>query len=455
MRENTFPRAAVGTFLVLGCMFSLGFVTCVVQASPGWAWSILPQFDRKSYTPGSRGTVTLTLTNRGDGRLRITQFGIQFDWQPSDKWWAQSANVLVNVGQQVILGTVTFEVPSNVKGTHTFRVGVVQTHEEVRLNVYTGTYYYYWVDDGLRYADSPDEILVEELKAVLTIVSVTGLPILNRSPFVGETTTTVVVVSNTGNAKAQAVKVMLENLSPSTGLAVTSTDSPKDLDPLATGQWKIDVLGQQPGKYTGMLRVYAGNERVQEQAWKLDVAAPEISIVRRELSAEGAQAYLGDTVTVTYRLRNLSPVDAKSLTYNVETGGSLTVVELPTVTQIGSQSEVIATLKIRAARTGAATVRVAILAYGATVQQDVFSITISERPLWMESWFLPMLAVIALVAVASLVMYRRRGQKPPAVTLGQPKAPPRPSSICPKCGGPLTYVQARSKYYCPRCREYL
>jgi len=453
MRRVVYPRL-VGTLLVLACLLPLGSMASSVRASPAWAWTIQYQFDRQSYTPGSGGKVTFTLINKGDARLWITKAGIQFDWQASDRWWAQSMNAYVNVGQQVILGTISFEIPSNVKGRHTFRVGVAQSHEEARLNPY-GVVYFYWVDDGIQYGDKYDEIIVEELKAVLTIVSVTGLPALNRPVYAGETSSTVVVVSNTGNARAQAVKVMLENLSPSTGLIVTNPDSSKDLDPAATGQWKIDVLGQQPGKYTGMLRVYAGNERVQEQAWKLDVTAPEISIVRRDLSAEGAQAYLGDMITVTYRLRNLSPADAKSLTYNVETGGSLTVVELPTVTQIGSQSEVIATLKMRAARTGAATVRVAILAYGATVQQDVFSITISERPLWMESWFLPMLAVIALVAVASLVMYRRRGQKPPAVTLGQPKAPPRPSSICPKCGGPLTYVQARSKYYCPRCREYL
>jgi hypothetical protein len=364
-------------------------------------------------------------------------------------------NVLVNVGQQAILGTVTFEIPSTVKGRHTFRVGVVQTHEEARLNPYTGILYFYWVDDGLQYGDKYEEILVEELKAVLAIVSVTGLPILNRAVFVGETSTTVVVVSNTGNAKAQAVKALLENLSPSTGLIVTNPDSPKDLDPAATGQWKIDVRGQQPGKYAGMLRVYAGNERVLEQPWKLDVAAPEISIVRRELSAQGAQAYLSDIVTVTYRLRNLSPVDAKSLTFNVETGGSLTVVELPTITEIGSQSEVTATLKMRAERAGAATVRVAILAYGTTVQQDMFSLTISERPLWMESWFLPMLAVVALAVVVALVMYRRRGPKARAVAIGEPKGPARPPTLCPRCGGPLTFVQARSKYYCPRCKEYL
>jgi len=364
-------------------------------------------------------------------------------------------NILVNIGQQVILGTLTFEVPPNVKGRHTFRVAVVQSHEEARLNPYTGIWYLYWVDDGVQYGDRSDEILIEELKPVLAIVSVTGLPILNRPIFVGETTTTVVVVSNTGNARAQAVKVMLENLSPSTGLTVTSSDSTKDIDPAATGQWRIDVRGQQPGKYAGMLRVYAGNERVLEQPWKLDVAAPEISIVRRELSAQGAQAYLSDIVTVTYRLRNLSPVDAKSLTYNVETGGSLTVLELPTITEIGSQSEVTATLKMRAERPGAATVRVAILAYGATVQQDMFSLTISERSFWMESWFVPMLGVVALVLVAGLVMYRRRRPKAQAVALGEPRAPARPPTLCPRCGGPLTFVQARSKYYCPRCKEYL
>jgi len=455
MSRTVFPGTAIRGLIVLECLFSLCFLASIVQASPSWAWSIVHQFDKQSYTPGSRGTVSFSLTNRGDVRLRISQVGIQFDWQPSDKWWAQSVNTVINPGQQANLGTVNFEVPSIVKGRHKFRVGVVQSHEEARLNPYTGIIYFYWVDDGVQYGDKYDEILVEELKPMLSIVGVTGLPVLNRPIFVGETSTTVVVVSNTGSARAQAVKVMLEDLSPSTGLVVTSSDSAKDLDPLATGQWKIDVRGQQPGKYSGMLRVYAANERMVEQTWSLDVAAPEVSIVRRDLSAQGGQAYLGDIVTVTYRLRNLSPVDAKSLAFSIETGGSLTVVESPTITEIGSQSEVTATLKMRADRVSAATVRVVILTYGTTVQQDVFSLTISERPLWMESWFLPMLGIVALVLVVALVMHRRRGPKAATVTIGEPRMPARPLTLCPRCGGPITFVQARSKYYCPRCKEYI
>jgi ribosomal protein S27AE len=355
----------------------------------------------------------------------------------------------------VNLGTVTFDVPSGVKeGAHKFRAGVVQSHEERRFNPYTGVWYWYWVDDSVQYMEGYDEILIEELKAVLTIVSVAGLPALNRPIYVGETSTIVVVVSNSGNARAQAVKVLLEDLSSATSLVVTSADSPKDLDAGAIDQWKIDVRGQQPGTYTGRLRIYAGNQRILEQPWKLEVAAPEIRIVRKELSQEG-QIYLGDIFTVTYRLRNTSPVDVKSLTFNINTGTGLTVIESPTITEIGSQSEVTAILKMRADRAGTAAVEVAIAAYGTQVQEDKFTLSISERPIWLQSWFLPVVAVIAALVIVGLILYRRRAPKAPSLVVGEPKLPSKPSATCPRCGSSLTFVETRSKYYCTRCKEYV
>lgn len=450
-------RVHVNALFILLCFLSLILAVSVVQASPGWGWSILYRLDKEKYLPGSSGTVSFSLTNTGDLRLRVTKVGIQFDWQMAEnKWWARSTDAVVYPGQQIDLGTVNFDVPSTiVAGTHRFRVGVEQSHLESYYDPYTGLLYTRWVSDGVRYADKYGEVLVEELKAVLTIVSVTGLPPLTRPIYVGEKSTTIVVISNTGNAGARAVKVVLEDLHPSTGLVVTASDAPQNIEPGATGQWKIEVHSQQPGEYSGMLRVYAGNERISEQAWRLKVAAPEISIIKREMSVQGAQAYLGDVVTVTYRLRNLSPVDAKSLTFKVDTGGSLTVIELPTVAEIGSQSEVTTTLRMKAERTGVAAVRFEILAYGTPVQQDNFSLSISERPFWLESWFPPLLGAVAAVIGVALVVYKRRAPKAPMVTLGEPRAPTGPSTICPRCGSRLTYVQARSKYYCTRCKEYV
>lgn len=35
-----------------------------------------------------------------------------------------------------------------------------------------------------------------------------------------------------------------------------------------------------------------------------------------------------------------------------------------------------------------------------------------------------------------------------------PVAPPVPGRMCPRCGGPLTYVPEYNRYYCHRCQEY-
>ena len=445
-------NSEVSVLIVLAIVVAIAVP--VVQASPGWSWSINYQLDQQSYTPGSKGTVSFSLTNKGDVRLRITQVGIQFEWQPSDKWWTQSVNVILNPGQQATLGPVSFEVPSGTaKGKHKFKVGVTQSHEENRFNPYTGVWYSYWVDDGTQFGDKYNEIVIEELKPVLSIVSVTGLPPLNRPAYVGETSIAVVVISNTGNAKAQAVRVSLENLSPSTGLIVTSSDAPKDLDPGEVGQWKIDVRSQLPGSYTGTLRVYVLNAKVLDQNWKLEVVPPEISIVRKEISPQEGSIYLGDVVIVTYRLRNLSPVDVKSLEFNIDAGGSMTIVESIAVTEIASQSEVTATLKMRANRVGTATIQVTVMAYGASVQQDKFSLTISELPLWLQPWFLPAIAVAAVLLVVVVVLWRRTAGKSSSIP-PQQRISSASSATCPRCGKPLTYVQARSKHYCTRCKEY-
>jgi ribosomal protein S27AE len=164
---------------------------------------------------------------------------------------------------------------------------------------------------------------------------------------------------------------------------------------------------------------------------------------------------LGDVFTVTYRLRNTSPVDVRSLTFNINTGAGLTVIESPTITEIGSQSEVTVILKMRADKTGTAVVQVAITAYEAAVLEDKFTLSISERPIWLQSWFLPVVAVGAALVIVGLIMYRRRAPKAPSLVVGESKLPSKPSATCPRCGGSLTFVQARSKYYCTRCKEYV
>mgnify|MGYP002153771407 CR=1 FL=1 len=299
-------------------------------------------------------------------------------------------------------------------------------------------------------------LTVEALKPALTYVSVTGIPPTEGPVYVGQTSTTIVVISNTGNAKARAVKVVLEDLTPSAGVEILRADPPKDIGPLETGQWTIEVRALLPGKYTGMLRTYSGTERVLEQVWKLDVAAPEISIASKEVSPKGDTVYLGDTITITYRLSNPSPVDARELNLDVRTSDGLVVLDLPAITEIGAGSEVEAIIKLRADKLGDAWTRLVVSSYGDVVQEDQLTFEISERPVWEQQWFLAAIGGGAAALVIALLVLRRRGPKAPRAVLTQPSAPIEPSSnMCPTCGKPLTFVQAHSRWYCTKCKEYV
>ena len=299
-------------------------------------------------------------------------------------------------------------------------------------------------------------LIVEALKPVLTYVSVTGIPPTGGPLYVGEKSTTVVVISNTGNAKAQAVKVVLEDLSPA-GLAVLSADPAKDIEPLGTQQWTIEVQANRPGRYVGMLRTYVGSERILEQPWDLEVSAPEITIASKDTSSPGGKVYLGDTITVTYTLKNTSPVDVTQLAIDIQASDGLTILDKTAVTDIGSQSEVKFIVKLRADKIGNGWVRTTITSYGTVVQQDETTITVAEPPIWQQPWFFAAVGIGAAAVVGVLVLLRRRRGAPPALTLTQPTAPSEPlsSAVCPNCGKTLTYVQAHSRWYCTKCKEYV
>jgi uncharacterized repeat protein (TIGR01451 family) len=447
-----------GLIIALG-LFSAAVTIPVVRSSPSWGWTVYYDFDSKSYEPGASGTVSISLANTGDVSLQIREVGIQFDWQQSaNKWWSQQVSSTVDPGQRATLTTVSFSVPSGTsEGKHQFRVGIYQSHMATYLDPYSGYYYTSWVDDGLQWMRDWDSLTIEALKPVLNFVSVTSVPPLNGPLYVGETLTYVVIVSNTGNAKAESVKVALEDLSPDTGLSVKGSDT-KDIDPGTTGQWKIDVLGGLPGEYKGTIRVYAGSVVMSEQAWQLQVAAPPVSIAAKDISPSGP-IYAGDVITVTYRLRNDGPVDANSISFDIKTSDGVTITGPPTVTQIPSQSEVTATLTLRADKTGTASVQVSILGYGTVLQRDAFNLDVTERPLWLQSWFLPAVAAVVIALLVVLVIAFRRRQsvpKQPSVLTSLPEQaiPAGPATACPRCGRSLTFVQARSKYYCTKCKEY-
>jgi ribosomal protein S27AE len=298
-------------------------------------------------------------------------------------------------------------------------------------------------------------LVVEELKAVLTYVSVSGIPTFGSPIYVGENSKTVAVISNTGNAMARGVRLVLEEIAPTSGLTVTGTDPSQDIAPLGTGQWTIDVRGDLPGSYKGFLRVYVGNDRVLEQDWKLDVLGPEISVSAIESQAQEGSVHPGDIFTVTYTLKNTSPVDADNVSIDLTASDGLTILQKPSIASIPAQSEVKAQIKLRSVRAGTEWLKIAVSSYGTVVYEDTLDFTISERPLWEQQSFMLAVVVGAVLVAAVVLVMRQRKRKTPSQVMATPKPLSEPTSLCPRCGKQLTYVQAQSRWYCTKCREYV
>jgi hypothetical protein len=248
-------------------------------------------------------------------------------------------------------------------------------------------------------------LVVEEPKAVLTYLSVSGGPVDGNAIYVGQNSRTIAEILNSGNAMARDVRVALEDIAPTSGVIVTSMDPSQDIAPLKTGQWRIDVRGQLPGSYRGVLSVYMGNDRVLESDWKLDVKSPEISVSAGGPSEPGP-VYRGDTFTATYALRNTSPVDA-NVSIDIFVHG-LTILQKPSITLVRSQSEVDAQIKLRSDVAGTAWLKVIVLSYGNVIHEDTLDIKVIERPVWEQQPFLFVVAAGAVLVAIVVIDLRQR-----------------------------------------------
>jgi hypothetical protein len=251
-------------------------------------------------------------------------------------------------------------------------------------------------------------LAVEEAKAVLNFASLSGIPSFGSSIYVGESSKTIAVISNTGNAVARDVRVVLEEIMPASGVRVISIDPSQDIAPLGTGRWTIEVRGDLPGSYKGVLRVYSGNDRVLEHGWNLGVLGPEISVSASEFPAQDSPVYPGDIFAVTYTLKNTSPVEASSVSIYLTVSDSLTIVQKPSVASIPPQSEVKNQIKLRSNRAGAAWLETIVSSDGTVVYDATLDIVISERPVWEQQSFMLTVGAGAVLIAVAVIMLRQR-----------------------------------------------
>ena len=167
-RLSTSRAVRAASLLILLSLFAVVLAVPVVRAQ-SWSWTISTNFDQESYTLGSSGKVSLSLTNTGADNLLITDIGIQFDWQQSaNSWNHMNVNTEIDSGQSENVATVKFVVPADISsGTHKYRVGVYQSHLESYYDPYTDLYYTSWVEDGAEWGSTWSDI---QIVAVTTTI---------------------------------------------------------------------------------------------------------------------------------------------------------------------------------------------------------------------------------------------------------------------------------------------
>lgn len=90
------------------------------------------KFNKTSYTPGEQYcNIDIWIENDGATPIHLVEFGIIFDWQ-RDKWYCKSCNYIIHPDSKSYVGKVNFEIPENVIGEHTCRMGVVSDDNQIR-----------------------------------------------------------------------------------------------------------------------------------------------------------------------------------------------------------------------------------------------------------------------------------------------------------------------------------
>src|SRR5208337_1618554 len=95
-------------------------------------WEIRWNFDRGTYTPGSRGTCSFWLENIGDTVLYAEKVWLGFDWQGNEAYY-QSCERQIPPKNNFFLTSLPFDIPRTKAGTILYSVGV-DLHEYNSVN---------------------------------------------------------------------------------------------------------------------------------------------------------------------------------------------------------------------------------------------------------------------------------------------------------------------------------
>jgi hypothetical protein len=129
---------------------------------------VYPSFDKKSYSPGDKGVVTLTITNKESVKIEVTYVGIWFSWLKEGYYYGEDYTknpIYLNVNE-----TQDFHIPFEIdksltQGTYEYSLLIVYKYEE----------------EVCEYKSTPKNILIEQIKhfvnVAITLVDSKNRPI--------------------------------------------------------------------------------------------------------------------------------------------------------------------------------------------------------------------------------------------------------------------------------------
>lgn len=113
-----------------------------------WKWLLSHTLDSKKYALYENGQITsAALRNTGETRLRIYDFGIEFEWQKKPKfWWHKKCDILLNPKEEAELPVVKFRIPIDVEPrTYKYKVGVATESYTLKDDEFEAQ----WKDHGI------------------------------------------------------------------------------------------------------------------------------------------------------------------------------------------------------------------------------------------------------------------------------------------------------------------
>ncbi|MFW9943144.1 MAG: hypothetical protein ACFFFT_19050 [Candidatus Thorarchaeota archaeon] len=243
---------------------------------------------------------------------------------------------------------------------------------------------------------------------VLEIVEVVQDPYPELPTYIGNPVIITYKIKNSGGVTGKQVEVKLDYLMPEDGLRVHNITRSKDLNPLSTEVWTLELIAESPGNYSVRTGLYI-NAQV-ERNWDLAfrITKPEIDLIDRILEPEmGMPIYPGDIISITYIFQNVGSSTAKQIGLDVQAPEGLEIVSSTPPKDIEVKKFGNYTIKIKALEEGNFQINIQLNSYGYNIVGTRYLIAVSPN-LFLIQMILTTVIIAAFSVIISIIFLKRK-----------------------------------------------